>query len=117
MTIYLEPDQLDGFVVAGLRTGSLPVLLPGAEERVTWKLIPIECGYINIPQLRVVNRRPAMAPVGGEQAQAVDTGGEVIQIVNVLWDQRRGGDGAVDAKTAEDGVSRGRQLGTVLVLP
>ncbi|KAN0081393.1 Foie gras liver health family 1 domain containing protein [Tylopilus felleus] len=46
-------------------TGRLPLLLPGVEERVTWNLIPIECGYIKVPRVRVVDYRGISGTVDG----------------------------------------------------
>ncbi|KAF9078111.1 Gryzun, putative trafficking through golgi-domain-containing protein [Rhodocollybia butyracea] len=45
------------FVIAGLRAGRVPLLLAGTEERLTWMLIPVECGYVQLPKVKVIDRR------------------------------------------------------------
>ncbi|CAL1711378.1 unnamed protein product [Somion occarium] len=51
--LQLEPDAVtDGFVVAGIRNGRLPILLPGGEEIIKWNLIPIECGWVKVPKIK-----------------------------------------------------------------
>jgi hypothetical protein len=111
VAVQLDPDPSDGFVVAGLRVGRVSILLPGAEEELTWRLIPIDCGYVNIPRLKVVDRRKAIASSQGiEGANAeVDTVGEVVSVVDVRRDER-------DETGAEVGASYAGTT-TVLVLP
>jgi hypothetical protein len=109
VTIQLEPNLSDGFIISGLRVGRVPILLPGTEEKLTWSLIPLDCGYIKVPQVKVVDRRKAIASAQGiEGANAeVETVGEVISIVDVRQDER-----------LEDGTElRTTGVSTVLVLP
>jgi len=90
VTVQLEPDSSDGFVVAGLRAGRVSILLPGGEERLTWRLIPLDCGYVNVPRLKLVDRRKAIASsqgIEGSNAE-VDTVGEAVSIVDVRRDER-----------------------------
>ncbi|KAJ4483560.1 Gryzun, putative trafficking through golgi-domain-containing protein [Lentinula aciculospora] len=54
-----------GFVVSGLRAGRVPLLLAGTEERLVWMLIPIECGFVRLPKIRVVDRRKAVKGTAG----------------------------------------------------
>jgi len=66
------------------------MLLPGDEERVFWKLIPVECGYIKLPKIKVTDRRKALASaqgIGGPDAQ-VETEGEPVKIVDVRVERR-----------------------------
>src|SRR5882724_7354642 len=46
LNLQLEPS--DHFVVSGLRSGSLPLLLAGSEEHLTFNLIPITCGTVRL---------------------------------------------------------------------
>lgn len=77
ISVSLDPQASDGFVVAGLRSGRLPLVLPGGEERVTWNVIPIECGYVKVPRVRVMDHRS-----GGE--------GEVVRVVDVRFEGWKG---------------------------
>ena len=104
ITVQLEPDALDGFIVAGLRSGRIPVLLPGAEERLLWRLIPVECGHVRIPRLKIFNRRAAIVVAqGSDQSSNADfPSAEVVRVVNVNHDR----DSSVDGEDH-----------TILVLP
>lgn len=108
ITVQLETDALDGFIVAGLRSGRIPVLLPGAEERLLWRLIPVECGHVRIPRLKIFNRRTAIvAAQGSDQSGNADVpSGEVVRVVNVGHDR-----GSVDVGPT------GGEDHTILVLP
>ncbi|KAJ3753958.1 hypothetical protein EV360DRAFT_87294 [Lentinula raphanica] len=54
------------FILSGLRAGRIPLLLSGgSEERLLWTVIPVECGYVSLPRLRVVDRRSGGLGVGG----------------------------------------------------
>lgn len=124
------------FVVAGIRAGRVPLLLAGAEERLVWMLIPIECGYVQIPRIRVVDRRKpprgttkalggsgvlgAGDEEGGEEGDTEGRNlGREVKVVDVRVEQRKG------MKTGENVVRVGevgdekaeRQIGYVLVLP
>lgn len=89
VVVQLEPDSLDGFVVAGVRNGRVPVLLPGAEEVLVWRVVPIECGYLKLPRVKVVDRRkgaPTAHTEGGATPEA--SLGEVIKVVDLRRDAR-----------------------------
>ncbi|KAH0829099.1 Gryzun, putative trafficking through golgi-domain-containing protein [Lanmaoa asiatica] len=106
ISVSLDPQPSDGFVVAGLRSGRLPLVLPGAEERVTWNVIPIECGYVKVPRVRVMDHRR-----GDDVHDAVgerDGDGEVVRVVDVRFEGWR-----------EERSEEGSQLDahTILVLP
>ncbi|EIM80572.1 uncharacterized protein STEHIDRAFT_67962 [Stereum hirsutum FP-91666 SS1] len=60
VSVQLEPDATtDAFLVAGLRSGRIPILMPGAEEKLTWTFIPVECGFVRIPKMFVTDKRLA----------------------------------------------------------
>lgn len=100
ITVQLDLDASDSFVVAGLRSGRVPILLPGAEERLSWKLIPTECGHVKLPRIRVTNRRKPMSnEVAGSSGDA-----ETVKIIDVRLSQHN---------SSEDKEGPG----TILVLP
>ncbi|KAJ6593407.1 Gryzun, putative trafficking through golgi-domain-containing protein [Mycena capillaripes] len=117
VTIQLEPDPSDGFVVAGLRSGRVPIMLPGGEEKVTWRLIPVDCGYVRVPRMKIVDRRRAVASAQGlrEPGAEVETEGEVIKIVNVRLDRAR--ERKIAGRVSVESVEEDGRLGSVLVLP
>ncbi|KAF8633400.1 hypothetical protein AX17_004571 [Amanita inopinata Kibby_2008] len=112
ITVHLETDAQDSFVVAGLRNGRVPVLFPGAEEKVIWQLIPIECGYVKIPRLRVVDRRRTLPHASGGEGQSE---GEIVRVVDVRVDQRRVSVGPVGEVSVEEQNTDDAPL--ILVLP
>jgi hypothetical protein len=105
MQTQTQTPSSDGFVVAGLRRGRLPLVLPGAEARMTWNVIPIECGYVQVPRVRVMDHRTGE---GGEQGAEGEAEGEVVRVVDVRY-ERWGGE-------AEEGGGQ-VDVGTILVLP
>ena len=70
VVVQVEFDAADGFVLAGLRSGRVPVLLPGAEEELRWNMVPVECGLVRVPRIRVVDRR-----VGSGEGEEGEEGG------------------------------------------
>ncbi|KAF9268549.1 hypothetical protein L218DRAFT_852654 [Marasmius fiardii PR-910] len=90
VTVHLDPDPLDGFIMTGLRNGRVPVLLPGGEEKLTWKLVPVECGYVQLPKIRVVDRRKAIASAQGLGGPGTDVEleGVPVKIVDVRTEQK-----------------------------
>jgi hypothetical protein len=110
IAVQLEPDTLDGFIVAGLRSGHIPVLLPGAEEKLLWRLIPVECGHVRIPRLKIFNKRAAIVAAQGSDQSGSNAdipSGEVVRVVNVGHDRGC----SVDVGPA------GGEDHTILVLP
>ncbi|KAK7057624.1 Gryzun, putative trafficking through golgi-domain-containing protein [Favolaschia claudopus] len=117
VTIQLEPDPADGFVVAGLRSGRVPILLPGGEEIFTWKLIPIDCGYVKVPRMKIVDKRRAIVPAQARETNSeTETEGDVVKVVNVRLDRAKERQlaGRPSVESVHDGEA---QLGSVLVLP
>ncbi|EKM81164.1 hypothetical protein AGABI1DRAFT_37866 [Agaricus bisporus var. burnettii JB137-S8] len=118
----LEIDVEDAFVASGLKSGRIPILLPGAEEKITWRLIPMECGHVQLPKLKVFNRRKLISSSSTTQAQSTLDGssgggeGDVVNIVDIRRDRKSGSEkdpssGNVGAGVGKDG------LMSVLVLP
>ena len=84
VVVHLETDNSDAFIAAGLRNGRLPIMLPGGEETVLWKLIPVECGFVRIPRMRVSDRRTDPGSVADEPHD------RNVTIVDVRADERGG---------------------------
>lgn len=121
IVVQLEPDLMDGFVVSGLRNGRVPVLLPGSEEKLFWNIIPIECGFVKVPRIKVTDRRKIIPGSQGtnETGANVDAfAGDLIKVVNIRRGVRQddsqieGSDSVNQSSTNEEEVST-----TVLVLP
>lgn len=113
VTVHLEPDPSDGFVVAGLRSGRLPMLLPETETTLDWKLVPVECGFIKIPKMKLINRRKSIIPPGEEPLDpppepGSDAEGDIVNLVDVRWDGR--------TESGEEARAAGN-IGSVLILP
>ena len=81
ITVQLDPDPTDWFVVVGIRNGRVPILLPGAEERLTWQLILLECGHIALPHLKVMDRCRALGGVGFDAEE--ESQGDMVKVVDV----------------------------------
>jgi len=118
VTVQLESDLSDAFVVSGLRSGRVPILLPGGEEELVWRLIPVECGYAKVPKIKVVDRRTMST---GE----IESEGEVVKVVDVRWDRRAAreseGDDVTDGRRSNESSREGdgpaAGVTTILVLP
>jgi trafficking protein particle complex subunit 11 len=92
ISVSLEPDPT-GFVVAGLRSGKVQILMPGQEEKVCWCLVPVECGVVKVPKVKVVGRREE-----GEGGEDVS-----VRVVDVRWDMRREPRIAPSTSTEDEG--------------
>jgi len=62
------------FVMAGIKNGRLGVVLPGEEVRVEWVVVPLECGYLKIPRVKVLDWRGAGEGENGEEVKVFDFG-------------------------------------------
>ncbi len=123
-SVLLDLDASDGFVVAGLRSGQLPTLLPGAEAKVSWQLFPLECGpVVGLPKIRIVNRRKSPAMQLGSMSEMTsgdaDGEGEEVKIVDARWDGRwsDGNDVASSLASADQAENLLSQRFTVSVSP
>lgn len=117
VTVALDLNPSDAFVVAGLRNGRLPILLPGSEEKLSWNLIPIECGYVKIPRIKVMNVRRATLPSQGAGVPNTedDVEGEAVKVVDVRADRN-----TARVQSADDGtvaIPQQYDSSTILVLP
>ncbi|KAF5354759.1 hypothetical protein D9756_005506 [Leucocoprinus leucothites] len=111
----LETDNVDSFVVSGLRSGRLPILLPEAEERIAWRLIPMECGHLRLPKIKIHSRRkigPVQVPNSAD-GQDGPYEGETVKIVAVRRGWKPGSN--VDPNSGMKGEDSGQM--TVLVRP
>ena len=116
VTVQLEPEGSEAFIVAGLRHGRMPILLPGAEESVTWNLIPVECGLVRVPNIRVLDRRSAVQ-IAQQQGEQTQPEGEEVKIVDVRWESRpEGGEAAQESPVAKARMGKASDA-FVLVLP
>ena len=74
-------------MIAGLRSGRVPILLPGSEEKLTWQVVPIECGYVKVPRIKVMDLRRAVGDVETE-TEGLESKGEVVKVIDVRFDRR-----------------------------
>jgi hypothetical protein len=115
----LEADA-SAFLVAGPRAHRVPALLPGAEAVLRWALVPLECGFVRAPHVRVLDRRDAGAEEG-VVVRVVDTrhqgrgekAGEDLRVVTRIEEEVARAVGGAPTK----GEPEGWGVGPVLVLP
>jgi trafficking protein particle complex subunit 11 len=114
--VQLEPDTADAFLIAGQRSARVPTLLPGAEVQLVWSLVPIECGFVRMPKIRVVDRRQVgpLSPTE-QQPPAMEDEGVPVRVV----DRRRHKRVKMIDATVEDtsAVIDEGNIGPILVLP
>jgi trafficking protein particle complex subunit 11 len=118
LAVQLEPDAADAFLVAGQRSARVPTLLPGAEAKLVWSLVPIECGFVRVPKIRVVDRRKA-GPISSteEEPLAVEDEGIPVRVVDLRRQERiEVADATVEEGTISS-VGDGGNIGPILVLP
>jgi trafficking protein particle complex subunit 11 len=119
LTVQLEPDTTDAFLIAGQRNARVPALLPGSETQLVWSLIPIECGFVRVPRIRVVDKRNStlIASTDPEQPPATEEEGIPVRIFDLHRDERVevvDTDGTQEDTPGEVGMG---SIGPVLVLP
>jgi len=90
------------------------MLLSGAEEKLTWNLIPVECGHVKVPRIRVIDKRKVTADSEDD--------GVPVKIVDTRIEQRP----SVPITSAHDGVETQEtvsqpveesKIASILVLP
>ena len=109
LSFFLEPT--DGFVVAGLKSATLPLLLPGTAEELVFNVIPISVGVRRLPNFRVTLRTtPQKRQEEGDSRRSTETlggtgTGEIVEAVDLRWDERDA-EGAKIYRTEADGSVR-----------
>jgi trafficking protein particle complex subunit 11 len=121
--VQVEFDAADGFVLAGLRAGHIPILLPGGEEILTWNAIPIECGYAKLPRFKVTDRRQTVSSQTGASQEPIpaEGNGEYVSVVDMRYEERS----AINVDAPRDSSDLGKRSNNkrssvdivVLVLP
>lgn len=92
LNFFLEPT--DGFVVAGLKSATLPLLLPGAAEELTFNVVPINVGVLRLPHFKVnLRTSPQKGQEESDAQRSTDTlaaagTGEIVEPVDMRWDER-----------------------------
>jgi len=92
LSFFLEPT--DGFVVAGLKSATLPLLLPETAEELTFNVIPINVGVLRLPHFKVNLRTlPQKGQEESDVQRSTDTlggagTGEIVESVDMRWDER-----------------------------
>jgi hypothetical protein len=119
--VQLEPDASDAFLIAGQRKALVPMLLPGAEAQLVWSLIPMECGFIRVPKIQVVDKRKAgpIASPANDEPPATEDEGTPVRVFDLRREERVEVEVVDTDETPEgapDGVNMG-SIGPVLVLP
>ena len=76
--IYLQIEPSDHFVLSGLRSGSLPVMIAGSEEHLVFNLIPVSCGTVRLPTFKLLDRRKE------NQERTSGEGNEVEKSVSLI---------------------------------
>ncbi|THV06232.1 hypothetical protein K435DRAFT_773423 [Dendrothele bispora CBS 962.96] len=115
--VQLETEASDSFVVAGLRSGRVPILLSGAEERLTWNLIPVECGHVMLPRIKIIDKRRSSTATADSEDNGIP-----VKIVDTRIEQRPGvpvtpvQDGVEGKESIIQPVEEGK-VASVLVLP
>jgi hypothetical protein len=118
LTVQLEPDAADSFLVAGQRSARVPMLLPGAEIQLAWSLVPIECGFVRIPKIRVTDKRKTVSTSPTDQPPATEDEGVPVPVVAPRRSEKiviEVVDGA-DPEGAPSVINTGG-IGPILVLP
>lgn len=122
ITVHLEAETLDSFVVSGVRNGRVPVLLPGSEEKLVWQMMPLECGYMKVPRIKVLDRRAVIPGPAGQApsetpGSAEGSAGEVVKVIDLRRDHLpvdvEGKPGSGGAQSDETQIG----AGMILVLP
>jgi trafficking protein particle complex subunit 11 len=110
--VQLDLGPSENFVMAGIRNGRLPTLISGAEEKVVWQVIALECGpSVPLPTIKVMDSRRSQEIA---ESQALDVpigeGRDEIRIVDSRVDRRND-----DSNRAASEVERGgNALGEVV---
>jgi len=91
-SFFLEPT--DSFVVAGLKSATLPLLLPGTAEELVFNVVPLTVGVCQLPNFKVTLRTlPQRGQEENDPQRSTDTLGgtgavEIVESVDMRWDER-----------------------------
>lgn len=116
LALQLEPNE--HFVLSGLRTGRVPLLIAGAQEELLFNAIPLTCGELRLPVIKLLDRRSAINahtdPYGdGRPASPALNAQPEVELVSVPVRDAR-----FDAQSPSgDDVYPSLERMTVLVLP
>ncbi|TFY75352.1 hypothetical protein EWM64_g8660 [Hericium alpestre] len=103
---------------AGLRAGRLPLLLPGGEHIVRWDIVPLECGWVRVPRIRVLDRRYAEeGHEEGVEVEIVDARREARDDAGDEWGVVNEAEGKDRETVKEAEAGRWSKIGPILVLP
>jgi len=118
LTVQLEPDTADAFLIAGQRNARVPTLLPGAEVQLAWSLVPIECGFVRIPKIHVTDKRKAGSTSPTEQPPPTEDEGVPVPVVSLRRSEKVVVE-SVDGEAVEGvpGVVNTQAIRPILVLP
>ena len=125
LTVQLEPDATDSFLVAGQRNARVPTLLPGAEVQLAWSLVPIECGFVRIPKIRVTDKRKTGSATSSTEQQQppppplpAEDEGVPVPVISMRRSKKVVVE-VVDGAAPEDapGIADIGGIGPILVLP
>ncbi|KAG8829043.1 hypothetical protein FRC17_007182 [Serendipita sp. 399] len=84
LSFSLEPT--DNFVTAGMRSGRLPLILPGTEELLGINLIPTAVGVVKLPLFKV--QRVAVEPSARSEAgdsSRISLAADIIPTIDERW--------------------------------
>jgi len=95
------------------------MLLPGAEAQLVWSLIPMECGFIRVPKIQVVDKRKGglIASTADDEPPATEEEGTPVRVFDLRREERVE---VVNADETPEGTPGGVNMGSigpVLVLP
>lgn len=102
--------------------------MPGAEEKLTWTFIPVECGFVRIPKMFVTDKRLA-EPRSEDvlKAPSQDEVGKPVRIIDTRreWRDQEDVQGAYGTVNELQDILGGRApggesmsgIGPILVLP
>jgi trafficking protein particle complex subunit 11 len=111
-------------IVAGPKSAHLGVMLPGVQEAVFWNVVPLECGWVKVPGVRVVDKRkgPRLSGDAGSGEGSVIVEELVVKVVEAKWERRtketdQGAHSEEVGESVKTLVPEIDHVSTILVLP
>jgi hypothetical protein len=120
----VDAGSVSGCIVAGPKNAHVGVMLPGVQESVFWQVVPLDCGWVKVPKVKVVDKRkgPRMSGDAG-----LGEGGEigeelVVKVAEAKWERRmvesdQGVHGEEVGESVKTLVPESDHVSTILVLP